>query len=153
MVSPRIISKSSPDTRPFSAWNAMVNICALEPLEDCTPAQRQAALVFWYDAEVGNGGHFQYFVNSAGAHRDEAIGALQHLGAHKAAEILRRAIDLIGGVPPEFPESAEEFITEAQDSGLSSLDIEFNERAAPEISDALERYLQANEHEFVQWVP
>ena len=83
MASPRPVSRSTPDQHYALPWSAMVNLCAMEPLEACTPVHRQAALVFWYQSEINNGGHFQYFMNSAGVHCVEAVQALRKLGAKK----------------------------------------------------------------------
>ena len=57
---------------PYLVWNAFVDIVALTPYERLHPRQRPAHLVFWYNAEVQNGGHYQYFENSAGRRAHEA---------------------------------------------------------------------------------
>ena len=130
----------------------MVDLCAMEPLEACTPVQRQAALVFWYQAEVNNGGHFQYFINSAGAHRMEALQALRQLGAQKAAELLSLAILTVAGSEQSSPRSLEEYAEQEADSGLRSLDSEYYESADAEVQAALLSYLKTHEKEFVRWV-
>lgn len=130
----------------------MVDLCALEPLEECTPVQRKAALVFWYQAEVNNGGHFQYFTNSAGAHRMEALQALRQLGAQKAAEVLSLAILTVAGSEQSHPRSLEEYAEQEADSGLRSLDSEYYKSADAEVQDALLSYLKTHEQEFVHWV-
>lgn len=130
----------------------MVDLFAMEPLEECTPVQRKAALVFWYQAEVNNGGHFQYFTNSAGAHRMEALQALRQLGAQKAAEVLSLAILTVAGSEQSHPRSLEEYAEQEADSGLRSLDSEYYKSADAEVQDALLSYLKTHEQEFVHWV-
>lgn len=58
-------------------------------------------LVEELEAEVNNGGFDQYFFNSAGGNAAAAIEALDALGAHKTANIVRRACAKFpGGMPP-----------------------------------------------------
>lgn len=130
----------------------MVDLCAMEPLEACTPVQRKAALVFWYQAEVNNGGHFQYFTNSAGAHRMDALQALRQLGAKKAAEVLSLAILTVAGSEQSHPRSLEEYAKQEAESSLRSLDSEYYKSADAEVQDALLSYLKTHEQEFVHWV-
>ena len=114
----------------------MVDLCAMEPLEACTPVQRKAALVFWYQAEVNNGGHFQYFTNSAGAHRMDALQALRQLGAKKAAEVLSLAILTVAGSEQSRPRSLEEYGEQEAESSLRGLDSEYYKSADAEVQDA-----------------
>jgi len=130
----------------------MVDLCAMEPLQACTPAQRKAALVFWYQAEGNNGGHFQYFTNSAGTHRLEALQALRELGTPKAAEVLSLAILTVAGSESSRPHSVEEYAEQEAESDLRGLDTEYYKSADAEVQDALLRYLRAHEREFVLWV-
>jgi hypothetical protein len=58
MTAPRKVSRSGKDYFQGHSWNGFVDLCAIEKLEDLTPIQRRAVLVFWYMAEVINGGHF-----------------------------------------------------------------------------------------------
>jgi len=44
-------------------WNAFVDVLAMEEYADLDPVQRIPHLCFWYDSELQNGGHFQYFEN------------------------------------------------------------------------------------------
>ena len=130
----------------------MVDICAMEPLESLTPAQRKAALVFWYQAEVSNGGHFQYFTNSAGVNRLEALQALRDIGAKKAADVLSLAILTVAGSEHSRPSSLEEYVEQEVDCDLRELDAEYYKAANAEIQAALLHYLRANESQFVFWV-
>src|SRR5262245_49103291 len=77
---------------PYLVWNAFVDLIATEDYEEMTPVQRTAHLAFWYDAEVQNGGHHQYFENSAGLRAPQTIIALRSLGLGPQASILERAV-------------------------------------------------------------
>jgi hypothetical protein len=130
----------------------MVDLCAVEPLSSCTATQRKAAIVFWYQAEVNNGGHFQYFTNSAGANRMEAVQALRQLGAQKAADILALAILRTSDSNTIRPASVFEYAEQEQESDLQDLDSQYYEIGDAEVQDALLRYLKAHEQEFVSWI-
>jgi hypothetical protein len=131
----------------------MVDLCAMEKLETCTPVQRKAALVFWYQAEVNNGGHFQYFVNKASYPHKEVVDALRELGAHHSADVLAAALKELDGRLPHFPETAEDYEEERQDFSLEQFDSRWGTKGDKEVQEALLRYLRANEREFVAWVP
>lgn len=58
-------------------------------------------LVGELEAEVNNGGFDQFFFNEAGNRVVETIEALEAIGAHKTADIVRRACARFpGGMPP-----------------------------------------------------
>src|SRR5687768_6411413 len=76
-VSPRkAVSAVALEREPHLAWNAFVDLVASTNYEQLHPRQRPAHLAFWYNAEVQNGGHYQYFENSAGRRTAETIVAL-----------------------------------------------------------------------------
>ncbi|MGV2334578.1 MAG UNVERIFIED_CONTAM: DMP19 family protein [Planctomycetaceae bacterium] len=49
-----------------------------------------------YDAEVSNGGHSQYCLNSSGDHWKVALAGLKAVGAPSRAAILQATADLFG---------------------------------------------------------
>ncbi len=53
----------------------------MEDYDDLSPEQRPAHLVYWYESEVQNGGHLQYFENRGTEHLAAAVKALGSLGA------------------------------------------------------------------------
>jgi hypothetical protein len=57
-------------------------------------------LVGELEAEVNNGGFDQFFFNSAGDEAAETIEALEVIGAHRTAAILRRACATFPGAMP-----------------------------------------------------
>jgi hypothetical protein len=56
------------------------------------PEERDFIILWWLEAEVFNGGFHQYFHNSSGDAAPEALVALEVLGAHTSARILRDAL-------------------------------------------------------------
>ena len=67
--------------KPYEVWNSFVDILATEKYENLDDVQRVAHLCFWYDSEVQNGGHLQYFENRGTGLLDKTLAALGALGA------------------------------------------------------------------------
>ncbi len=74
---------------PYLVWNTFIDLVSLAECEELGPKQRIAHLAFWYDSEVQNGGHLQYFENIRGAHLAETIQALDAIGAFCQKHILQ----------------------------------------------------------------
>lgn len=53
-----------------------------------------AYVIWWFEAELNNGGFRQYFFNSAGDFALETYGALQKIGAVETAELLQSAMKI-----------------------------------------------------------
>ena len=68
-------------------------------LEDLTTEQAEFHALLWYQAEVNNGGHHQFFFNSTGVVWQNALAGLVRLGLEDQANNLRAACDRIGGSP------------------------------------------------------
>jgi HEAT repeat protein len=58
--------------------------------------QQHYYAVLVYNAEVNNGGHSQYFVNSSGENHPTALAGLRAIGAAKRSAILLQALQLFG---------------------------------------------------------
>lgn len=153
MAKPRVVSRSGKDVFKGYAWNAMINLCAMEPLDRLTPTQRIAALAFWYMSEVNNGGHFQYFVNKRGHPHQEVVHALESIGAHHSANVLRAALKRLGPTfPPSELRDAEHYLQVEEEVDLSEFDFAWGEAGNKEVNQCLESHLQAHEREFVEWI-
>jgi len=91
-----------------------------------TEPQQTYEAVFLYDAEVRNGGHSQYFINSSGNHWRTALRGLKAVGAPERAKILEEAVAIFG--PEGAPEASEPRqekmarLTAAEDATLDALD-------------------------------
>jgi hypothetical protein len=62
-----------------------------------TRAQRLALAVFWYQAEVNNGGHRQSFTNATGIVSRDALAGLETFGLPDFLAVLRAALQRLGG--------------------------------------------------------
>lgn len=100
-------------------------------IEALTEPQRRYYAVSMYDAEVSNGGHSQYFVNSTGDDWRIALAGLEAIGATERAAILREATGIFGrdGAPRDNDERHERLarFTERQDQALDDLDNRYYE--------------------------
>lgn len=65
-----------------------------------TPAQRMILALFWYYAEVCNGGHDQFLSNSTGIVWKDALAGFRLIGADECAEILENVVAKCGGDIP-----------------------------------------------------
>jgi hypothetical protein len=136
----RSLTKQEVEAEPFRVWNAFVDVLAMEDFSNLSPEQRPAHLVFWYESEVQNGGHFQYFENRGTEHLAATVEALGLLGAACQRQVLREA----GGrwLSRSRPriETAEEFCQTALEGEFDSFDSRFH-ACSPALQQCLEAYL------------
>jgi hypothetical protein len=135
---------------PYARWNAFVDLIATEDFEALESVQRVAYLVFWYDSEVQNGGHLQYFENVAGRRADEAILALRSMGGACQADILAAALRSWSRVERLHPETVEEYIENALNGEFDDFDVRYAE-CEPSVIRLLEDYLDRHETEFLEF--
>jgi hypothetical protein len=128
-------------------WNAYVELLALSYPTELSPQQRSAQLVFWYDSEVQNGGHLQYFLNRGTREAAEAIGALRELGAPAHASNLEQALKAWVDVERSVPTSVDEYVEEAMAGEFVEHDQRFG--AGEELFNVLERQLRDHQDLFV----
>jgi hypothetical protein len=83
-------------------------------LGSLTEGERFCFGIFWLFREINNGGLHTFFLNDAGRFALDAMTGLEKIGAHKTADILRRAIGI-------FPEGKIPTDQEARRSVLTSL--------------------------------
>ena len=131
-------------------WNAYVDLIGTENYESLSSIQQVAHLAFAYDAEVQNGGHHQYFVNSAGERATDAVAALETLGAADHATILSEAVAIWRGKSSTPPRNAQEFVDQARESEFEGLDDRFYS-CSPDLYRYLESYLDRHEDEFIAY--
>ena len=149
MAAQRIsISRHLATSAPYEVWNAFIRLITSDPADPFTLEQRAAALVFWYESEVQNGGHLQYFSNRGLQEAAEAVGALLQLGAPAQAAILQSAVASMPSDPDSSPVSGEEYVAIALEDPFDHFDHAFHE-ASPSLQDVLEAYLQSHLSDFV----
>lgn len=94
-----------------------------------SPPQKHYYAVFIYDAEVNNGGHSQYFVNSSGDHWKLALEGLKAMGACSRAKILHDAASLFGADGPSEKNASRHrqlaAFSEQRDKQLDNLDSQY----------------------------
>ena len=148
----RVLERQAAIRNPGLVWNAFVDLIATEEYEALSEIQRAAHLGFWYDAEVQNGGHLQYFENSAGVRAAEAKGAIIQMGGATLAAVLGEAIELWRSRTRIRSQTAEEFVGAALEGEFQGLDARYGE-CNPSMHDLLARYLREHEEEFIAYEP
>jgi len=147
----RVISQADVDEKPYLLWNTFVDILAKSEREQLAPNQVPAFLVFWYESEVQNGGHFQYFENHGLDQVEATVDALRKLGAKSQAEVLARAYAIASDRSWGEITDVEEFVSETLDSGLDLADSDFH-ACVPSLMDVLEAHLDAHPDWYVDVV-
>ena len=158
----RRLSRTDVESRPELVWNAFIDILSAEDYDDLSPGQRIPHLVFWYDAEVQNGGHGQYFDNRGLSRAGETVEALRTMGLGCQADVLtaaleRRRASSMGqsDAPPSGGSlrKIEKWLlaSNSKTVGFSDPDDAAYHRCSPTVADALESYLAAHEAEFVEF--
>lgn len=154
----RTLHRADIERRPELVWNAFVDLLAHEDYDDLSPIQRVAHLAFWYDSEVQNGGHGQYFNNIGLAKVNETISALEMMGLECQAAVLRtacKAAERQRDVPVTASKQFRAILHWLTSSGAPqppSADQTADEayfRCSPTVVDALEAYLARYRSEFL----
>jgi hypothetical protein len=144
----RKLTRAAVEAAPYEIWNCFVNLLAMEDYRDLDPVQRPAHLIFWYEHEVQNGGHLQYFENRGSQRLDETIAALGTLRAPCQQQILREAGDLYLSRSRRRFQTAEEFCSAALQGEFSEYDRRLY-ACKPSLPDFLDAYLRLHQSEFV----
>jgi hypothetical protein len=144
----RSLTTQEVEAEPYRVWNAYVNLLAMEQYEHLSPEQRPAHLVFWYEGEVQNGGHFQYFENRGTKHLPATIEALGLLGATCQQQVLREAGERWLSRPRPRIQTAQEFCDTALAGEFDSFDSRFH-ACSPTLNQCLESYLARHQASFV----
>lgn len=120
-----------------------------------TREQRLVFAVLWYDSEVNNGGHDQFFFNSTGIVWKDALDGLKSIGAEECAENLQKVIDKWGGSIPFDREERQEKLDGLYDNEKDeSIDI-FDENdsfyydSEDDLEELIVKYAKANPKAFV----
>lgn len=145
----RTLSKASVDADPGCLWNAVVNLLAMEHYEALSLEQRPAHLVFWYNQEVQNGGHLQYFENRGIERVGETIDALEQLGARPHRDMLIEALRRYESKDRPPIETVEEYVVTALEGEFEDLDDRFY-RSELTLEACLERHLAQHTEWFVE---
>jgi hypothetical protein len=145
----RKISRDLFVQKPYEAWNAFIDILAMERYDDLSAVQRIAQLCFWYDSEVQNGGHLQYFENRGIKQLDDTLVALGVIEANCQKDLLNAASRLFCRHPRTKIRTVDEYVAEARRGEFDALDSAFY-ACAPPIQELLATYFRQNESHFIE---
>jgi hypothetical protein len=156
MVKPIELSKSEVEKTPYLVWNSFIHLIALSEYKDLTNIQMTASLAFNYDSEVQNGGHLQYFENTAKIYPNQenllinaTVDALKYLGAIEQEKILSSASKIYYSQDRKHPKTVEEYCATALEEEFGDFDNSYYE-TEPSITNLLEKYLEVHLTEFVK---
>lgn len=114
-----------------------------------SPFSKPQRLVFamaWYEAEVNNGGHDQFFTNSTGIVWKDALDGFVAVGAVERANILKEAAKRMGGNPSfdrdERSDQIDKFKADFED-----LDLKFYE-LKDEFEGRVNKYIKEHRKDF-----
>ena len=100
-----------------------------DKMDRLSAAERVFYVAYTLEAEVNNGGFSQFFFNSSGEYSHEIVDAFTAIGAHKTAEICKKAVESFGvPIPTDRQERfdmLEEYETDKVAELLSMCDGEF----------------------------
>ncbi|WP_299653926.1 DUF4375 domain-containing protein [uncultured Tateyamaria sp.] len=114
------------DQKALEKWNGFVARTAEARLSHLNERDRALYLAYWYQSEVNNGGHLQYFLNrSAMDPVQETAAAIRALRVNAMANVFEDAIFLWCGTEGPSIETVEDYIDEALENEFESLDSRF----------------------------
>lgn len=145
------VDRAAAQTQPHVIWNAFIELLATSRMEVLNEVQRVAFHSFWYDAEVQNGGHIQYFSNRGEEHSEETAVALEQLGAGSQAGILREAAARWRSKQRLPTAELEAYWLTARTGEFLDLDAAYDE-CEPDVTNLLEEYLREYRAEFIELI-
>jgi hypothetical protein len=145
----RKLSRTLLEQKPYEGWNAFVNLVATESFDDLDSVQRIAHLCFWYDSEVQNGGHFQYFENHRTIRLYETLAALQELGAEGQRAILERASHSFLAENTVNIDSVDEYLKAESLQKYPKFDMEYY-ACVPSMQKLLADYFERHRSHFIE---
>ncbi len=140
------LSPQHPDFA-VESWNAFIELLATSDASELHPSQRPAHFVFWYESEVQNGGHLQYFCNRGYPEALQAVESLRLLGAVEHADLLFAALTAWDSHSRPDLDTVDDFVAEALSAEFAPHDQRFGQLAP--LTDVLERHLQAHQDAFL----
>jgi Domain of unknown function (DUF4375) len=149
MASKRVVvTKAALKENSRADWNAFVHLLATTDYGNLTALQRSAHLVFWYESEVQNGGHLQFFTNQPYERAKETILSLNVLGAPDHAQVLEQALARWSVAARLPPADFVEYSAVALEMEFEDLDRAFHDCRVP-LTNALERHFAEHEEGYI----
>jgi hypothetical protein len=147
----RQIKSCDLEREPYLVWNAFVNVAAMEEYAQLDETQRIAHLCFWYDSEVQNGGHLQYFGNRGVGLLNETLAALRVLGASEQREVLQAASRVFLSRDRTRIQTVEKYVETALEDEFGKFDSVYY-ACTPTVTRLLQDLLGRNQESFVEIV-
>ena len=134
-------------------WSSRLGRKETDPYFGLLPCQYAVHLYLNYAADIGNGGHSQFFMNPVGAYANETLAALNELGLQDVHDILSRAVAVFPGsqVPKDWKERND--LVEGFSDDVFALWSQLTREFYSVDSDCwplLQRYLQDHESELLE---
>lgn len=145
----RTLSKEIIEKEPWQKWNSFVDLLCMEEFEELSDIQKTASSIFWYNNEVENGGHMQYFLNLGIDHARQTVEALKRVKKDEHARLLESAIKKYNSINLEGIEDVEDYIEEALEDHFGECDTKFYD-VENELIETLQKYLNEFENEFIE---
>jgi len=145
----RKLSKEIIKKEEYQIWNSFIDLIAMENENELTEIQKNAQQAFWYDSELQNGGHLQYFENQKKKDYSNVIQSLKNIGAEKQSQILQKAANLYFNKNRKSIKSIFNFIKKANEGEFDEFDSQYYE-IEPDMNYHLQNYLNNNLNEFIE---
>ena len=143
-----LVTKAALRENDHADWNAFIQLLALTDYNELAPQQRAAHLVFWYESEVQNGGHLQYFTNHSYERSEEALRSLVELGASGHARVLEQALTRWRSAARLRPADVLEYVAVALEAEFDDLDTAFHDCEVT-LMQVLQRHFVEHEGNFI----
>jgi len=145
----RKLSKQIIENEPYQIWNSFIDILAMESADDLSEVQKVAQSSWWYDSEIQNGGHLQYFENTELQDYSSIIDSLKAIGAKDFAALLSEASEMYLGKNRKPIKNVFQFVKKAREGEYDKIDSQYYE-ISPDMNYYLENYLEAHQDDFIE---
>jgi len=147
----RELKQTDTDLDPNLLWNEFVDIVSLLDFDESETSIEAASLCFWYDSELQNGGHLQYFENQGIENSKKLIEGLRKIGAETQKKVYEKALKVWMSKVRDSIDTIEEYVLEALEEEFHELDSEYYE-CTPDMNYYLKKFLENNENSFFRRV-
>lgn len=125
-------------------WNKFIYEVCDKDLDELSGIRRAAALCFWYDAELQNGGHSGFFDCQPEIDPEELISAINLIGSKEIADNFRKALD-------ERKRYGDDDDDDDEDDGYETVDNAYYD-FVPSLCDFLMRFVENNKEEIFRGI-
>ena len=114
--------------------------------------QRYVFAIHWYDIEVCNGGHKQFYWNSTGIVWQETLNGFKEMGLKELYDLMQESVNRMGGNPSRMRLERQEQLSRVVD-GFDDLDdryydLKYGPNDDDIIENALDSYVRENRERF-----